>query len=86
MNKTDTVTMNHSESIGMIKTSSVIGDSQVFITGKLTEFIEGDVHSEVKQERNEISRKEMNFSTEENFTSHTKSSIHMNSGEKGHNH
>lgn len=86
MNKTDTVTMNHSESVGMIKTSSVIGDSQVFITGKLTEFIEGDVHSEVKQERNEISRKEMNFTTEENFTSHTKSSIYMNSGEKGHNH
>ncbi|MFC0427324.1 hypothetical protein [Chryseobacterium scophthalmum] len=29
--------------------TSVIGDTSMFITGKLTEMIEGDVTSEVKQ-------------------------------------
>ncbi|WP_294243968.1 phage baseplate assembly protein V, partial [uncultured Chryseobacterium sp.] len=46
MSKSDTVTMNHIQSVGAMKMTSVMGDSSLFITGKLTEMIEGDVHSE----------------------------------------
>uniref|UniRef100_UPI0039A74B6A hypothetical protein n=1 Tax=Ornithobacterium rhinotracheale TaxID=28251 RepID=UPI0039A74B6A len=55
MNKSDIIGMNHIENVGAIKTTSVVGDANMFITGKLTEIIEGDVHSETKQERNEVS-------------------------------
>ncbi len=57
MNQSDTIGMNRSQSIGLnatqsvgaMKMTSVVGDASMFITGKLTEMIEGDVHSETKQ-------------------------------------
>lgn len=56
-NQTDSIGMNRSQSVGMnttqtvggMKMTSVMGDASVFITGKLMEMIEGDVHSETKQ-------------------------------------
>ena len=57
MNQSDTIGMNRSQSIGLnttqsvggMKMTSVVGDASMFITGKLTEMIDGDVHSETKQ-------------------------------------
>ncbi|WP_228393933.1 hypothetical protein [Chryseobacterium artocarpi] len=55
MNKSDNIGLNNTESVGAMKITSVIGDASTMITGKLTEIIEGDVHSETKKERNEVS-------------------------------
>ena len=85
MNKSSNITLNATQSVGAMKMTSVVGDASMFITGKLTEIIEGDVHSEAKQERNEIGRKEMNISTEANLNNYTKDSIFLNSGEKSNN-
>ncbi|MFC3161060.1 phage baseplate assembly protein V [Chryseobacterium arachidis] len=48
MNKSDTIGMNNSQSVGAMKMTTVMGDTSMFITGKLTEMIEGDAVSEVK--------------------------------------
>lgn len=58
MNQSDTVGMNRSQSMGLnttqsvgcMKMTSVVVDASMFITGKLTEMIEGDVHSETMKE------------------------------------
>ena len=94
MNQSDTIGMNRSQSIGLnatqsvgaMKMTSVVGDASMFITGKLTEIIDGDVHSEAKQERNEISRKEMTISTEDNLNNYTQSVLRLNSGENSNSH
>jgi hypothetical protein len=60
--QSDTIGMKRSQSIGMnaiqsvraMKMTSVLGDTCMFITGKLTEMIEGDVHSEVKQGKHSL--------------------------------
>ena len=93
MNQSDTIGMNRSQSIGLnatqsvgaMKMTSVVGDASMFITGKLTEIIDGDVHSEAKQERNEIGRKEMTITTEANLNNYTKDTLFLNSGEKSNN-
>ena len=46
MNRTQSIGLNATQSVGAMKLTSVVGDASVFITGKLTEMIEGDVHSE----------------------------------------
>ncbi|MDY3548862.1 phage baseplate assembly protein V [Riemerella anatipestifer] len=85
MNKFDNIGLNHIENVGAIKTTSVIGDANMFITGKLTEIIEGDVHSETKQERNEVS--DGNIVTQSTGTNeqHSEKSVKNNSSEKGNN-
>jgi len=55
MNKSSSIGINNIQSVGMMKMTSVTGDANMFVTGKLTEVIEGDIHSETKQNRNEIS-------------------------------
>ncbi|MCD9856800.1 hypothetical protein LUD75_18900 [Epilithonimonas sp. JDS] len=55
MNSSQSIGLNATQSVGAMKMTSVIGDASMFITGKLTEMIDGDVHSETKMERNEIS-------------------------------
>ncbi|MCD1116401.1 type VI secretion system Vgr family protein [Chryseobacterium turcicum] len=49
MNRTQNIGLNATQSVGAMKMTSVIGDTSMFITGKLTEMIDGDVHSETKQ-------------------------------------
>lgn len=49
MNNTQSIGMNSTQSIGAMKLTSVAGDASMFITGKLMEVIDGDVHSETKQ-------------------------------------
>ncbi|WP_223607066.1 type VI secretion system Vgr family protein [Chryseobacterium sp. OSA05B] len=49
MNKSSSIGLNNTESVGAMKLTSVVGDASMFITGKLTEIIDGDVHSETKK-------------------------------------
>ena len=74
--------MNSTQSIGAMKMTSVVGDASVFITGKLTEMIDGDVHSETKMERNEVSEKSMNIQSNDSINKHAQKEVQNNSGEK----
>ena len=86
MNNTQTVGMNATQSIGAMKITSVLGDASMFITGKLTEMIEGDVHSETKMERNEISHEDIEISSGKSITKNAQEEVKNNSGEKSKNH
>ena len=85
MNKSDSIGMNNTESVGAMKLTSVVGDASVFITGKLTEMIEGDVHSETKQERNEVSEGKIVSQSTGTNEQHSDKVVKNNSGEKGNN-
>ncbi|WP_294304172.1 phage baseplate assembly protein V [uncultured Chryseobacterium sp.] len=85
MNKADTVVMNHLQSVGAMKMTSVAGDASMFITGKLTEMIEGDVHSETLKERNEISHEDMNLTSGKYINKNAQEQVQNNSGEKSKN-
>ena len=81
MNKSDSIGMNNTESVGAMKITSVVGDASVFITGKLMEMIEGDVHSETKRERNEISHEDMVLSSNKNINKNAQLEVKNNGGE-----
>ncbi|SHF61858.1 Uncharacterized conserved protein, implicated in type VI secretion and phage assembly [Chryseobacterium arachidis] len=85
MNKTESITMNSSESVGAMKMTSVIGDASMMISGKLTEFIEGDVHSETKKERNEVSEGKIVTHSMGTHEQHSEKVVQNNSGEKSNN-
>ncbi|WPO83651.1 phage baseplate assembly protein V [Chryseobacterium sp. JJR-5R] len=85
MNKSDTITMNHTQSVGAMKMTSVLGDTSMFISGKLTEMIEGDVHSETLKERNEISHEDMNLTSSKYINKNAQEQVQNNSGEKSKN-
>lgn len=86
MNKSDSIGMNNTESVGMMKMTSVIGDASMFITGKLTEIIEGDVTSETKKDRKEYSVQDMEILSEGNIKKHSQKGIYNNGGEKSNSH
>ncbi|MEG1666690.1 type VI secretion system Vgr family protein [Chryseobacterium sp.] len=86
MNRTQSIGLNATQSVGAMKMTSVIGDTSMFITGKLTEMIEGDVHSETKKERNELSHENIQFISEKNITKNAQSEVKNNSGEISKNH
>ena len=75
MNRTQSIGLNATQSVGAMKMTSVIGDTSMFITGKLTEVIEGDVHSETKKERNELSHEDIQFTSEKNITKNAQSEV-----------
>jgi len=85
MNRTQSIGLNATQSVGAMKMTSVIGDTSMFITGKLTEMIEGDVHSETKKERNEVS--EGKIVTQSNGTNeqHSDKIVKNHSSEKSNN-
>lgn len=95
MNQSDTIGMNRSQSIGLnatqsvgaMKMTSVVGDASMFITGKLTEMIEGDVHSETAKGKT-IVNSESGMETVSNgaITKHAQNDIDNKSGEKGKSH
>lgn len=93
MNQSDTVGMNRSQSIGLnasqniggMKMTSVIGNASMFITGKLTEIIEGDVESEVKKERKEYAAEVENSSVNGSINQNAQNVVNNNSGEKSNN-
>lgn len=82
MNKINTVGMNNTESVGATKITSVVGDTSMFITGKLTEMIEGDVHSEVKNGKT-VMNSEQGIETSCSASIHheAQKEVHNNSGE-----
>jgi uncharacterized protein involved in type VI secretion and phage assembly len=84
MNKSDTIGVNHTENVGAMKITSVIGDASMFITGKLTEMIEGDVHSETKKGKT-IVNNDGGIETSSNGTinKHAQKDIDNRSAEKG---
>ncbi|MCJ8498359.1 hypothetical protein MVI27_08805 [Chryseobacterium salipaludis] len=86
MNSSQSIGMNATQSVGAMKMTSVMGDVSVFITGKLMEMIEGDVHSETKQNRNEISHDDIEISSSKNITKNAQQEVKNNSGEKSKNH
>ncbi|MGO4708213.1 type VI secretion system Vgr family protein, partial [Chryseobacterium sp. 2TAF14] len=86
MNRTQSIGLNATQSVGAMKMTSVVGDTSMFITGKLTEMIEGDVHSETKKERNELSHEDIQFTSEKSITKNAQSEVKNNSGEVSKNH
>jgi type VI secretion system secreted protein VgrG len=92
-NINSSATMNISESAGVDKTTtvgamlntSVGGDSMMSVTGKLTEMIEGDLHSEVKNDHTTVSNKKVIAQSEKNHEVHTESEILHNATEKSKN-
>ena len=86
MNNTQTVGMNATQSIGAMKMTSVMGDASMFITGKLMEMIEGDVHSETKQERIEVSEKKIVTHSTENTELHSQAQLKNNAAEQSKSH
>ncbi len=86
MNNTQTVGMNATQSIGAMKMTSVMGDASMFITGKLMEIIEGDVHSETKQGKTTVnSDKGIETSSQASINRHAQEEVQHNSGEKSKN-
>ncbi len=86
MNNSQTVGMNATQSVGAMKMTSVMGDANVFITGKLMEMIEGDVHSETKQERIEVSQKKIVTHSTENTELHSQAQLKNNAAEQSKSH
>lgn len=86
MNRSQTVGMNTTQTVGGMKMTSVVGDASMFITGKLMEVIDGDVHSETKKERNEISHDNIDFSSQKTINNNAQVEVKNNSGEKSKNH
>lgn len=82
MNSSQSIGLNSTQTVGAMKMTSVVGDASVFITGKLTEMIDGDVHSETKMERNEVSEKSMNIQSNDSINKHAQKEVQNNSGEK----
>ena len=83
MNSSQSIGMNATQSVGAMKMTSVIGDASMFITGKLMEVIEGDVHSETKKGKT-IVNSEGGIETNSNSSIHheAQNEIQNNSGEK----
>ncbi|MCT2562062.1 type VI secretion system Vgr family protein [Chryseobacterium herbae] len=85
MNKSESVTMNDTQSVGAMKITSVIGDASMMISGKLTEIIDGDVHSETKKERNEVSEGKIVTQSAGTNEQHSDKIVKNNSSEKSNN-
>jgi len=86
MNKSDTISLNHVQSVGAMKMTSVLGDTSMFITGKLTEMIEGDVTSEVKQGKTVVNSDQgIETSSNGSISKHAQNEVQNNSGERSKN-
>ncbi|MCU7613060.1 phage baseplate assembly protein V [Chryseobacterium sp. GMJ5] len=86
MNKSDTISLNHTQSVGAMKMTSVLGDTSMYITGKLTEMIDGDVTSEVKQGKTVINADQgIETNSNASINKHAQNEVQNNSGEKSKN-
>ncbi len=85
MNRSQSIGMNATQSVGAMKMTSVLGDTSMFITGKLTEMIEGDVHSETKMERSEVSDGKIVTQSAGTNEQHSDKIVKNNSSEKSNN-
>ncbi|ELY2018348.1 Vgr family protein, partial [Flavobacterium psychrophilum] len=82
MNISESAGVNKSIAVGALHTTFVGGDSLMNVTGKLTEIIEGDVHSETKKERHESSAKGMQITSDGTINKNSKKEIQNNSADK----
>ncbi len=86
MNSSKSIGMNATQSIGAMKMTSVMGDASVFITGKLMEMIEGDVHSETKQGKTIVNSDQgIETNSQASINRHAQEEVQNNSGEKSKN-
>ncbi|VXB78716.1 type VI secretion system Vgr family protein [Chryseobacterium sp. 8AT] len=86
MNRTQSIGLNATQSVGAMKMTSVIGDTSMFITGKLTEMIEGDVTSEVKQGKTVINSDQgIETTSNGSISKHAQNEVQNNSGERSKN-
>lgn len=82
MNRNQSIELNATQSVGAMKITSVIGDTSMFITGKLTEMIEGDVTSEVKQGKTVVNSDQgVETTSNGSISKHTQKEVQNNSGE-----
>ena len=71
LNISESAGVNKATTVGALHTMFVGGDSMMNVMGKLTEMIEGDVHSETKKERNEVSEGKIVSQSTENQEYHS---------------
>ncbi|SPE77711.1 hypothetical protein FLACOL_01716 [Flavobacterium columnare] len=70
-----------------MKNTTVAMDMMTMVTGKLTEVIEGDVHSETKKGKTSVnSGKGIDITSTENLNKHSEKEIQINSAEKSKQH
>uniref|UniRef100_UPI00286BCA75 type VI secretion system Vgr family protein n=1 Tax=Flavobacterium sp. TaxID=239 RepID=UPI00286BCA75 len=82
VNISENAGVDKSTSIGMMHNVFVGGNSVMNVIGKLTEYIEGDVHSETKQERTHISEGKVTSQSTGSHEQHSKKEIKNNAAEK----
>ncbi|MBD8082196.1 type VI secretion system Vgr family protein [Chryseobacterium caseinilyticum] len=84
MNRSQSIGMNATQSVGAMKMTSVLGDTSMFITGKLTEMIQGDLYSETAKGKTVVnSEGGIETSSNGKIVKHAQNSIENRSGEKG---
>lgn len=81
---TTTVGMNKADSLDMSNIETV-GDTSMMIAGRLTEIIDGDVHSETKKERNEVSEGKIITQSTGTNEQHSDKMVKNNSAEQSNN-
>jgi len=77
LNISESAGVNKATTVGALNTMFVGGDSMMNVMGKLTEMIEGDMISETKKERNEVSNEEMNIQSTGMINKHSDKEIHV---------
>uniref|UniRef100_UPI0037502B0F phage baseplate assembly protein V n=1 Tax=Flavobacterium sp. TaxID=239 RepID=UPI0037502B0F len=82
LNISENAGVDKSTSIGMMHNVFVGGNSVMNVTGTLTEYIEGDVHSETKKERTHISEGKVTSQSTGTHEQHAKKEIKNNAAEK----
>ncbi|MCV9929065.1 phage baseplate assembly protein V [Flavobacterium sp. LS1R49] len=81
MNISENAGVDKSTSVGMFHRTTVGGDSLLNVIGSHSEYIEGELHSETKQERKTISQGEIISQNTEKLKIHSEKGIEKNSAE-----
>ena len=83
LNISESAGVNKATTVGAFHTMFVGGDSMMNVMGKLTEMIEGDVHSETKKGKTTInSEKGIQTNSNGKIVKHSENEIHNNATEK----
>ncbi|WP_241010356.1 phage baseplate assembly protein V [Flavobacterium columnare] len=83
MNISESAGINKNETIGAMKNTTVAMDMMTIVTGKLTEVIQGDVHSETKKGKTSVSSdKGMDITSTKNLNKHSGEEVQINSANK----
>lgn len=85
MNKSDTVTMNYNESVGAMKNVAVAGSFFTNVTGKLTQYIKGDMEVFGEKEHKLTTLKGVQVSSQGKIEQHSEKEVQNNSGEQSKN-